>query len=150
VITHYWLLYFVKVWDVLHRWRAYIILTHIWLFATFESNLSDTRCLIQDVVSPHCGDKRMARCCTRRSLPNYFDMTSYHWNVRHKGSSSCMHQIMRYTSKTHTLTQIMYTTDYFQGEITLNSMFVSFSITTREHCRICCSLRFITASTLFH
>jgi hypothetical protein len=23
----------------------------------------------------------MARRCTRRSLPNYFDMTSYHWNV---------------------------------------------------------------------
>jgi hypothetical protein len=41
-----------------------------------------TRCLIQDVVSPHCGDKRMAQHCTRRSLPNYFDMTSYHWNVR--------------------------------------------------------------------
>ena len=51
-----------------------------------------------------------------------------------------MHQIMRYTSKTHTLTQIMYTTDYFQGEITLNSMFVSFSIPTREHCR---ELKFI-------
>jgi hypothetical protein len=34
----------------------------------------------QDVVSPHRGDKRMARRCTRRSLPNYFDMTSYHWN----------------------------------------------------------------------
>jgi hypothetical protein len=49
-----------------------------------ESRLSDTRCLIQDVVSPHCGDKRMARRCTRRSLPNYFDMTSYHWNVKMK------------------------------------------------------------------
>jgi hypothetical protein len=47
-----------------------------------ESRLSDTRCLIQDVVSPYCGDNRMARRCTRRSLPNYFDMTSYHWNVR--------------------------------------------------------------------
>jgi hypothetical protein len=47
-----------------------------------ESRLSDTRCMIQDVVSPHCGDKRMARRCTKRSLPNYFDMTSYHWNVR--------------------------------------------------------------------
>ena len=46
------------------------------------SHLSDTRCLIQDVVSPHCGDKRMARRCTRYSLSNYFDMTSYHWNVR--------------------------------------------------------------------
>ena len=47
-----------------------------------ESRLSDTRCVIQDVASPHCGDKRMARRCTKRSLPNYFDMTSYHWNVR--------------------------------------------------------------------
>ena len=37
-----------------------------------ESRLSDTRCMIQDVVSPHCGDKRMARRCTRSSLPNYF------------------------------------------------------------------------------
>ena len=26
----------------------------------------------------------MARRCTRRSLPNYFDMKSYHWNVRQK------------------------------------------------------------------
>ena len=45
-----------------------------------ESSLCDTRCLIQDVVSPHCGDKRMARRCTRRSLPHSFVMTSYHWN----------------------------------------------------------------------
>ena len=51
-------------------------------FEINESRLSDTRCLIQNAVSPHCGDKRMARRCTRRSLPNYFDMTSYHWNVR--------------------------------------------------------------------
>ena len=51
-------------------------------FEIKESSLSDTRCLIQDIVSPHCGDKRMARRCTRRSLPNYFDMMSYHWNVR--------------------------------------------------------------------
>jgi hypothetical protein len=51
-------------------------------FEIKESSLSDTRCLIQDVVSSHCGDKRMARRCTRRSLPNYFDMTSYHWNAR--------------------------------------------------------------------
>jgi hypothetical protein len=31
-------------------------------FCTFSLNLKkfDTRCLIQDVVSPHCGDKRMA------------------------------------------------------------------------------------------
>jgi hypothetical protein len=51
-------------------------------FEIKESSLSNTRCLIQDVLSPHCGDKRMARRCTRRFLPNYFDMTSYHWNVR--------------------------------------------------------------------
>ena len=51
-------------------------------FEINESRLSDTRCLIQDAVSPHCGDKRMARRCTRRSLPNYFDMMSYHWNAR--------------------------------------------------------------------
>ena len=49
-------------------------------FEIKESSLSNTRCLIQDVLSPHCGDKRMARRCTRRSLLNYFDMTSYHWN----------------------------------------------------------------------
>jgi hypothetical protein len=51
-------------------------------FEINESRLSGTRCLIQDVVSPQCGDKRMARRYSRRSLPNYFDMTSYHWNVR--------------------------------------------------------------------
>jgi hypothetical protein len=47
-----------------------------------ENNLSDTSCLIQDVVSPHCGDKGMGQRCTRHSLPKYFDMTSCHWNVR--------------------------------------------------------------------
>ena len=51
-------------------------------FEINESRLSDTKCLIQNVVSPHCGDKRMAQRCTRRSLPNYLVMTSYHWNVR--------------------------------------------------------------------
>ena len=55
---------------------------HTFSFEINESLLSDTRCLIQDAVSPHCGDKRMSRRCTRRSLPNYFDMTAYHWNVR--------------------------------------------------------------------
>jgi hypothetical protein len=61
----------------------YIHLTlYTFSFEINESRLSDTRCLIQDVVSPHCGDKRMARRCTRRSLPNYVDITSYHWNVR--------------------------------------------------------------------
>jgi hypothetical protein len=49
---------------------------------TFQWYDANTRCMIQDVVTPHCGDKRMARRCTRRSLPNYFDMMSYHRNVR--------------------------------------------------------------------
>ena len=61
---------------------VYIYLSNIMYVFLWKSRLSDTRCLIQDVVSPHCGDKRMAWRCTRRSLPNYFDMTSYHWNVR--------------------------------------------------------------------
>jgi hypothetical protein len=46
--------------------------------------LSDTRCLIQDVLLLHCDDKRMARRCTRSSLPNYVVMMSYHWNMRGK------------------------------------------------------------------
>ena len=49
-------------------------------FCTFSVEINES--LIQDVVSPHCGDKRMAGRCTRRFLPNYFVMTSYHWNVR--------------------------------------------------------------------
>jgi len=44
-------------------------------------NLKKVACLIQDVVSPHCGDKRMARRCMRSFVPNYFVMTSYHWNA---------------------------------------------------------------------
>jgi hypothetical protein len=40
--------------------------------------LKKVACLIQDVVSPHCGDKRMVRGCTRSSLPNYFAMMLYH------------------------------------------------------------------------
>jgi hypothetical protein len=67
------------------QWSA-IIVYYLTLctfsFEINESRLSDTKCLIQDVVSPHCGDKRMARRCTRHSLPNYLVMTSYHWNVR--------------------------------------------------------------------
>jgi hypothetical protein len=39
---------------------------------------SDTRCCIATLC---CGDTRMARRCTRSSLPNYFVMTSYHWNT---------------------------------------------------------------------
>jgi hypothetical protein len=48
----------------------YAICIYLTLYTfSFEitgSRLSDTRCLIQDVVSPHCGDKRMVRRCTRR------------------------------------------------------------------------------------
>jgi hypothetical protein len=43
-------------------------------FEINESCLSDKKCLIQNVVSPHCSDKRMSQRCTRRSLPNYFDI----------------------------------------------------------------------------
>jgi len=44
-------------------------------------NLKKVACLIQDVVSPHCGDKRMTRRCTWSSLPNYIFIRSYHWNA---------------------------------------------------------------------
>jgi hypothetical protein len=50
-------------------------------YLCFPLKITKAACLIQDDVSPHCGDKRMARRCTRRSLPKYFVMTSYHWNV---------------------------------------------------------------------
>ena len=53
-------------------------------FEINESRQCGTRCLIQDVVSPQCGDKRMARRCTL----NYFIMTSYHWNVRQNTHSN--------------------------------------------------------------
>ena len=70
-----------------------------------ESRLSGTRCLIQDVVSPHCGDKRMARRSSRRSLPNYFDMTSYHWNVRQntvtRGSFNIVAARLSYVEKSY-------------------------------------------------
>ena len=55
----------------------------LWTFS-FEikaSSLSDTSCLLQYVVSPHCDDKGMSRCCTIYFLPNYFVMTSYQWNA---------------------------------------------------------------------
>jgi hypothetical protein len=67
-----------KTWyKVLYQHNMYVIsLSNISIKTNF------TRCLIQDVVSPHCGDKRMVRRCMRRSLPNYFDMTSYQWNAR--------------------------------------------------------------------
>ena len=47
----------------------------------FPLKLKKLACLIQDIVSPHCGDKRIAQCCTKFSLPNYFVMTSYHRNA---------------------------------------------------------------------
>jgi hypothetical protein len=51
------------------KFNKHIYLTlYTFSFEINESRLSDTRCLIQYVVSPHCGDKRMARRCTRRSL----------------------------------------------------------------------------------
>ena len=43
-------------------------------FEINESSLSDAKFMIQDVVSPHCGDKRIVRHCTRFSVPNYFVM----------------------------------------------------------------------------
>jgi hypothetical protein len=49
-------------------------------YLTFTLTLKKVFCLTQDAVSPHCGDKRMARSGTRSSLSNYFVMTSYHWN----------------------------------------------------------------------
>jgi hypothetical protein len=61
--------------------KGFYLILCTFSFEINECRLSDTKCLIQD-VSPHCGDKRMARRCTRRSLPNYLVMTSYHWNVR--------------------------------------------------------------------
>jgi hypothetical protein len=51
-------------------------------YVRFPLKLTEVASLIQDGVSPHCGDKSMARRCTRRSLSNYLVMTSYHWNVR--------------------------------------------------------------------
>jgi hypothetical protein len=48
---------------------------YCFVYVAQESSLSDTRCLIQYVVSPHCGDKRMAQSCTRSSLPNYFGIS---------------------------------------------------------------------------
>ena len=42
-------------------------------YLTYSFEINEIRCLIQDVISPHCGDNRMVRRCMRRSLPNYFD-----------------------------------------------------------------------------
>ena len=38
----------------------------------FPLKLKKVACLIQDGVSTHCGDKRMAWRCTGFSVPNYF------------------------------------------------------------------------------
>jgi hypothetical protein len=46
-----------------------------------ESSLSDTGCRIQDVVSPHCGDKGMARRCTISSLTYNRNCAGKHINV---------------------------------------------------------------------
>jgi hypothetical protein len=64
---------------------------------TFPLKLTKVARLLQDVVSPQCGDKRMARRCTRRSLPNYFVMTSHHWNLGEKHI---------YVSNVHSIVQI--------------------------------------------
>ena len=40
-----------------------------WRTFSFEINEKKVACLIQDVVSPHCCDKRIAWRCTRSSLP---------------------------------------------------------------------------------
>jgi hypothetical protein len=41
-------------------------------FEIQESSLSDITCLIQDVVSPHRGEKRMSRRCMRCPLSDFF------------------------------------------------------------------------------
>ena len=51
------------------------------MYVFLSNQRSDAKCMMQDVVSPHC-DQRMPRRCTRRSLTKYLLMTSYHWNVR--------------------------------------------------------------------
>ena len=70
-------------WSVLQHWHGLLdIFTYLTLstfsFEFNESRLSDTRCCI----TTHCGDKRMGRRWTRRSLPIFLVMTSCHWNVR--------------------------------------------------------------------
>jgi hypothetical protein len=67
--------------EISRRTYSYLTLC-TFSFEIKESSVSNTRYLIQDAISPHCDNNRMARRCTRRSLSNYFDMTSYHWNVR--------------------------------------------------------------------
>ena len=37
-------------------------------YVRFPLKLTEVACLIQNGVSPHCGDKSMARRCTRRSV----------------------------------------------------------------------------------
>jgi hypothetical protein len=50
-------------------------------FEIKESSLPDTRCRIQDVVLPHCVDKRMARRCRRFSIPNYLETVSLEMRI---------------------------------------------------------------------
>ena len=64
------------------------------ILCTFSFKIKKVACLLQDVVSPHCvdkrmvlrcirsphcGDKRMVLRCIRFSVPNYFVMTSWLW-----------------------------------------------------------------------
>ena len=60
--------------------RYYLTLCKL-SFEIQESSLSDITCLIQDVVSPHRGEKRMSRCCMRCPLSDFFFMTSWYWNA---------------------------------------------------------------------
>jgi len=72
--------------DLIYRTdNSYYLTLCTFSFEINESRLSDTRCLIQDVVSPHCGDKRMVRHCTRRSLDEllWHDVIPLEWETKH-------------------------------------------------------------------
>jgi hypothetical protein len=62
----------------IHMWFKVFFILH---YVCFPLKLMKVICLIQDVVSPHCGDKGMERRCTISSLSNYFVMTSCHRNA---------------------------------------------------------------------
>ena len=77
----------VTVWEGLTLYAYYISIYHTlckFSFEIKESCLSDTRYLIQDVVSLHCGDKRMVWRCRKFSLPDYFfhDVILLEWGKR--------------------------------------------------------------------
>jgi hypothetical protein len=44
------------------RWFVHFPFDHYTLCYLLSSSQPDTRCMIQDVASQHCGDKRIARC----------------------------------------------------------------------------------------